>query len=336
MFDSEFADLDDAALVAAIAEGARAEAAAAARRLAAIAALAGRKLLDDDERNTCAFDPWDSVAAEVAAAMTVGHRRASGQMRIAVALRDRLPRVAALFERGALSARVVSAITWRTQLVEDEAVALIDAALADRASRLGPLSEYRLHDALDTIVERYDPDAVRATQTSARTRDFNVGDIDDPTATTSVWGRLLATDAAVLKRRVDVMAHAVCEQRPAHARRTPRRRARSIGRRQRPPGVRVRITDLRGGRPASVQPRGPRGRRPSRDRRRDPLEHRRAAPRRRTRYPTREALRRAATRRPGPAPGHGGAAGRRRVSDVTVARRAAPRRQNTADPHALG
>ncbi|WP_240630658.1 HNH endonuclease signature motif containing protein [Mycolicibacterium sp. GF69] len=227
MFDSEFAGLDDAAIVAAIEQGARAEAAAAARRLAAIAALVHRHVSDDDEDNKCAFDPWDGVAVEVAAAMTVGHRRASGQMRIAMALRDRLPQVAALFAQGTLSARIVSAITWRTQLVLDEqALALIDTALADRASRLGPLSEYRLHDALDTVVERYDPDALRTTQTSTRTRDFHVGDIDDPCATTSVWGKLLATDAAVLKRRVDAMAQGVCEHDP---RTLAERRADALG-----------------------------------------------------------------------------------------------------------
>ena len=94
MFDPEFAAADDATLVAAIEEGARAEAAAAARRLAAIAELAYRRV--DEERAIWVFDGWDSAAAEVAAAMTTGDRRASGQMRIAVALRDRLPRVRAV------------------------------------------------------------------------------------------------------------------------------------------------------------------------------------------------------------------------------------------------
>ena len=32
----------------------------------------------DDERSMWAFDPWDSAAAEVASAINVGHRRASG------------------------------------------------------------------------------------------------------------------------------------------------------------------------------------------------------------------------------------------------------------------
>src|SRR3989440_8150224 len=138
MFDSEFSTADDATVVAAIEEGTRAEAAAGARRLAAVAELARRRVVDEDEdeRANWAFDGWASAAAEVAAAMTVGHRRASREMRIAIALRDRLPRVAALYMRGVLSSRVIGAITWRTQLVDDpEALALIDAALAQAATR---------------------------------------------------------------------------------------------------------------------------------------------------------------------------------------------------------
>lgn len=227
MFGSQFAKVDDAALVAAIAEGNRAEAAAAARRFAAIAELVRRKVCEDDERNRNAFDPWDAVAAEVAAAMVVGHRRASGQMRIAQALRERLPQVAALFERGGINARIVSVITWRTMLVEDpEALALIDTALARRASRLGPLSEHRLDDAIDALVDRFDPAAVRETQTRARSRDFHIGDRDDPAGVTSVWGRLLVTDAAALERRLQEMTKGVCDDDP---RSMGERRADAVG-----------------------------------------------------------------------------------------------------------
>src|SRR5438876_10155515 len=90
MFDSEFSTADDATVVAAIEEGARAEAAAGARRLAAVAELARRRVVDDDERADWAFDGWASAAAGVAAAMTVGHRLASRAVRIAVALGARL------------------------------------------------------------------------------------------------------------------------------------------------------------------------------------------------------------------------------------------------------
>lgn len=92
MFESEFAGVDDAAVVAAIEHCARAEAAAAARRLAAIAELTRRRVGADDEdrRAFWACDWWDCAAAEVGAAMNISQRRALGQMRIAETLRDHL------------------------------------------------------------------------------------------------------------------------------------------------------------------------------------------------------------------------------------------------------
>ncbi|PQP54978.1 DUF222 domain-containing protein, partial [Mycolicibacterium austroafricanum] len=84
-----------------------------------------------------------------------GQMRASAQMRIAVALRDRLPKVAELFLAGRLSARLVAEITWRTRLVDDEQVlAVLDGALAQRALRWGPLSQDRLRCAIDALIER--------------------------------------------------------------------------------------------------------------------------------------------------------------------------------------
>ena len=217
MFDSEFAAASDAELVASIEDGVRQEAIAGARRLAAIAELTRRRVGgndDDDERALWAFDPWDSVAAEVAAAMGVGQRRASGHMRIAAALRDRLPRVAALFWKGALSSRLVSTITWGTHLVDDEnAVAAIDAAIAERATNWERLSEDKLRDALGVQVAE-DPAAVRRTQTATRGRDVTVGACDDDADTTAIWGRLLAPDAAVLEQRITAMVAGVCDKDP--------------------------------------------------------------------------------------------------------------------------
>jgi hypothetical protein len=215
MFDSEFAAVDDAAVVAAIEQCHREEAMAGARRLAAIAELARRHVDDDDDR---AFDGWDCASGEVAAAMTVSHRKASAQMRIAIALRDRLPRVAALYWRGALSTRVVSAITCRTRLVEDaDAIALIDAAISERAHKWGPHSDQCLDTAIDAVVDTFDRAAVLRTKENIRARDFTVGDMDDPAETTTVWGRLLRTDAEVLKRRMADMLSRLCDHDPRSA-----------------------------------------------------------------------------------------------------------------------
>src|SRR5690349_6895993 len=163
MFDSMFAAVSDTELVAAIEDGVRQEAIAGARRMAAIAELTHRRLIDDDdERTGWTVDPWASACAEVSAAMAIGPRRASGQMRIAEALRDHLPRIAALYCKGALTTRLVSTITWGTRLVDgEEAWANIDAAIAERAVNWERMSEDKLRDAVDMQVTRFDPDAHR-------------------------------------------------------------------------------------------------------------------------------------------------------------------------------
>jgi len=227
MFESLFSEADDAAVVAAIEDGARAEAVAGARRLAAIAELKRRRVLDDDERARWACDWWDCAAAEVAAAMNVNSRRASGQMRQAVALRDHLPAVAAMFARGELSARVVGAITWRTQFITEESVwAVIDRAIADRAGKWGPLAEDKLVAAVDALVLEFDASALMVAKTMARSCDFVVGDLEDEAGTTSVWGRLNSADAAVLTKKIAAMVATVCANDPRSA---GERRAAALG-----------------------------------------------------------------------------------------------------------
>jgi hypothetical protein len=213
MFDS----LDEAALVAGVEEATRAEASAAARRFALIGELVTRRIgVDgDDPRALWACDGWDSAAAEIAAAMNIGHRKASGQMRIAEALRDHLPAVAALFRQGRLSSRVIAAITWRTRLITDAAVwALVDTAVAVRAQRWGPLSDEKLTEAVDALVHQFDPAAVINSQGDARSRDFTVGHYDDDAGVASVWGTLLAADAAVLDKKIAAIAATVCDNDP--------------------------------------------------------------------------------------------------------------------------
>jgi hypothetical protein len=224
-----FEGVEAARLVATIEDATRAEAAAAALRSAAIGELVALRVGDDadDPRAWWACDMWDSAAAEVASAMNISHRKASGQMRIAETLRDRLPKVAALYLQGRLSSRVVSAITWRTRLITDDEIwVLIDTELAERAERWGPLSEDKLITAVDALVHRFDRDAVITSRNEARTRNLNVGDFEDEAGLTSIWGKLLAPDAAVLDKKIAAMAATVCDNDPRTA---GERRADALG-----------------------------------------------------------------------------------------------------------
>ncbi|MUL85802.1 MULTISPECIES: HNH endonuclease signature motif containing protein [unclassified Mycolicibacterium] len=223
-----FEVLDDAGLAAEIERETRAAAASDSRRLQLIAELVGRRVAEqDDELLHWACDYWDATAAEVAAAMGIGQRAASREMRIAVALRERFPQVTALFDQGRLSSRLISTITWRTQLVQDvDALRSIDHDLAQRAADWGPLSVSKLEQVIDTLIDRHDPVAVRRTREASRGRDVCLGKQDDTSGTTSLYGRLFATDAAALKKRLEHLIAGVCQDDP---RTVGQRRADALG-----------------------------------------------------------------------------------------------------------
>jgi hypothetical protein len=222
----QLAGLPDAALIDALSGWAAASAAAEARRLAAVAELVARRMRDPEHADWMA-DDWDAVAAEIGAALNVSPGRAGGDMELALTLRDRLPQVAAAFAAGMVSARSVATISRRSELVCDrEALAVLDAALAERISTYGSLSQRKLEAAVDVWITAVDPDAVRRTRTGARGREVIVGDPDDRDGITGVFARLMATDAKLLDLRLSAMAKAVCENDP---RTVAQRRADALG-----------------------------------------------------------------------------------------------------------
>ncbi|WP_264056607.1 13E12 repeat family protein [Mycolicibacterium frederiksbergense] len=186
------AGLSDEALISAVTAMTQTESMAAAQRLVLIGEVVARQC--DDEDDTVAhqvIDGWAWAQAAVAAACNLNPYAASKQMRIAQALRDRacnlnpyaaskqmriaqalrdrLPRTAALFAKGVISATVIDAITWRTHLVVDEdAIALIDAAISGEAGAYGAHSEKQLIGAVDLWVEKFDPDAVVRSRRAAK------------------------------------------------------------------------------------------------------------------------------------------------------------------------
>ena len=122
---------------------------------------------------------------------------------------------------------MVSAVAWRTNLVVDaEAAEEIDAALAEAAASWDRLSQYKMDQAIDAVVERLDPGAVHQTRANVRSRDVTVGGQNPESGTTAGWGRLLGTDATLLDRRLAQMAHQVCQDDP---RTIGQRRADALG-----------------------------------------------------------------------------------------------------------
>ena len=229
MFESpvaSLADASDAALVDTVAGCARASAQAEAVKLAAIAELQRRRCADG-EHARWACDDWDVLAAEIGCALNVSSGRASGQMDLAVALRDRFPRLGHLLMAGQVPMTTATTIVFRAALVVDAAtLATLDEMFVDAVTGWGPLSQKKLENAIDAWIEECDPDAVRRLRTGLRGRSFTVGDRDDRVGTTSVFGKLATPDAAVLAERLSVMIRAVCEDDP---RTTDQRRADAVG-----------------------------------------------------------------------------------------------------------
>ncbi|MDX1878040.1 DUF222 domain-containing protein [Mycolicibacterium sp. 141076] len=205
----------DASVVDAVVHFARVSNVAECGKFRAIADLVALRVDDEDGRQWWACDGWDAAVAEVGAALGIGKREASGQLSIAVALRFRLPRVAAVFADGGVSARMVGTICWRTRLVEDpNTLAVIDAALAGALSEWAGLSRKKIERKIDGWVQKFDPAAVIKVRSAARRRGVGVGKPDDETGVASIWGALLATDAELLDRVLNEMARQVCEDDP--------------------------------------------------------------------------------------------------------------------------
>ena len=173
------------------------------------------------------LDNWGAVCAEIGAAQQITSGAASNQLLVATSLRDRLPKVAAVFAAGALTYQLASTIVWRTAAIKDpDALRAVDAELAAAVADWEPMSQAKTITAIDVFVDRHDPHAVRRSQNKARGRWVNV-DIDDAWRCRPPCGAtLFANDAKALDQRLDALAATVCDADP---RTVDQRRADALG-----------------------------------------------------------------------------------------------------------
>jgi hypothetical protein len=218
MIDQLRGGRDAAPLVDAAVGWARAGAACEAQRLAAMAEWAAVFLADDDEDTSlCAVDAEDDVVAQIGLAFGMSPRWAFNDLQVGAAMRDRFPKLAAMFLRGEISAQVMATVVERTLLVvDDDALAHLDAACVEAAALCGwsGLSYYRLKNAVDVWVERFDPDAVRRVRNTVRGRGVSVEHTDDETGITTIKMRLTKPGGALLMGTLRTMAKAVCANDP--------------------------------------------------------------------------------------------------------------------------
>ena len=212
MFDSEAAGC-----IEAMASAVRAESAAIGARLKAVARLYAQRCRDYEGRQHWTGDIFDAVAAEVSAAQNISRARAGVQVRMAVLLFDRLPRVAEVFAAGDIDYRALRIIIARTDNVDDEVIGSLDEALAERVGRWNRFSHNALRDRIDKWVAMVDPAGQRV---PPEVRDQRYLDIDPhPTAAgmALIGGALHAMDAAALQARISAIAATVCDADPRTA-----------------------------------------------------------------------------------------------------------------------
>lgn len=216
---------ESAAIVGRIGAAARAENRAAAAQLVEIGALFAYRLSRCAETEDWAVDTEEAVAAEVAAELRISQGLAASRVRYARALRERLPKVGAVFGAGEIDFRLFATIVYRTDLITDpEVLAAVDAELAAAVGRWPSMSRGRVAGAVDRIVARADADAVRHRKERAAEREVWIADLLG--GTSQLGGSLLTPDAHVLDRRLDALAGTVC----AHDPRTrSQRRADALG-----------------------------------------------------------------------------------------------------------
>jgi hypothetical protein len=209
-----FVGVDDVGVVDAITAAARRQNAMCARELAAIGELYARRAPEDDvDRQNWAVDGHENVVAEVGAALSISRGRARGRLRYAIALRERLPRVAEVFARGLIDFRMMAAVVSRTELVDDPVlIAKLDAAIARHAPKWLRLSAPKLVERIDMWVMRFDPAAKRVPDERTENRYVEVAPTDAGLA--GVWAQLHAHDGAALDQKLDALAGTVCAADP--------------------------------------------------------------------------------------------------------------------------
>jgi Domain of unknown function (DUF222) len=214
------------ALIGRMRSSGRAEAQAAADRLDAVWELFELRRVQRGEMVEWAADTWAAVAGEVAAAFAISPARASGYLHYGRAMHERLPAVAAVFRAGQIDVRTFQTLAYRTGSIEDLGVlARVDAELAMRVVRWPSMTQGKLAAAIDAIVGAADPDGVRRSREKTPGREVTIWDCTE-SGISEVYGRLVATDAALLDARLDALAATVCEADP---RSRKERRADALG-----------------------------------------------------------------------------------------------------------
>ena len=187
-----------------------------ARKLAAVAQLLGRRIeeelaVDLDARSM--ITGFARATAEVSAVMNMTAARARQLVAQAEALDCRLPAVASLLAAGQVDWHAVEIVIARTELVDDDKCAALDAMVAEQISDWQCWSRRRIIDAVDVAVHTIDAEAAKQRRVVAFD-ERGVTVTARPDGMARVRANLGATAGAAFDKRLSQMATAVCRRDP--------------------------------------------------------------------------------------------------------------------------
>jgi hypothetical protein len=191
----------------------RAQNRAAASALVAIGELFAYRLTRCSDTEEWAVDTEAAVSAEVAAALRMSQGLAASQLRYARAMRERLPKLAEVFQAGDIDQQTFATIVYRTDLIADrDVLATVDGQLALTVVRWPSMTRSRLAGHIDKIVAKADVDAVRRRTERRTEREVWFADLEG--GLSEIHGSLLSPDAHALDKRLTALAGTVCEHDP--------------------------------------------------------------------------------------------------------------------------
>ncbi|MBJ7340232.1 DUF222 domain-containing protein, partial [Mycolicibacterium sp.] len=216
MFDSLVASATGASGAAGLDGWTRVESASCARRVAAMVDMLAVVHAADGsaERDQWCLDNWSAVTAHIGAAARITSGAASGMLLVGIALRERFPKVAALFTAGLISYPVVRAMVTRSaNVIDPDALRALDEQLSSAFQDCEPLSVDKTEKTIDAIIADVDPLALRRREAQARDRRVDIT-IEDGSGLATLFSTLFATDAHALDLRLDALADTVCPSDP--------------------------------------------------------------------------------------------------------------------------
>jgi hypothetical protein len=216
MFDQLVADTATTHGAPAVDAWTRVENGACARRLDAMVDMLDDAYAADGstDRDQWCLDNFDAVAIHVGAAQRLTRGTAAHLLLIGLALKQRFPKVHAVFADGLIGYALAKTIVTRAANVTDPtALHDLDAALAEALREWVPMSKDRTEQTLDAFIVQFDPYAVRRTQTDARGRHVDVV-VDEGTGMAQVYATLFPHDAQTLDARITAMTATVCPNDP--------------------------------------------------------------------------------------------------------------------------